>query len=569
MARQQRLLDALVSAPAPPNTQQPLDPQARLARLAIEQGAVAEAFEMLAGGDLAAAETRIGPLVEGALDPRTLTTLARIRAIQGKFGQAFEYLGRAEQLDPADQKVLQVTADLLRQRGRHGEELLYRRRAAYARAEGSTDAYVKLAIAITKSIPASARPPLQELQIVLARIKAAEDMTPEHRMELAKSIFQIDSIRDDARAMYQSVDPPEERDVDVLARWTTLPAWCTAHGVPLYRLVELGATGRRPALAALNDAIVHPGFQWMPLLDEGRCVLSNFAARRISLRSEDPASPLLLADMQSALVRLPREMHTIDQPVLLVGGVGHYFHDLVEHVPGLALAETLNVAADLPLLVPETLPRHMREMLKLLGVADERLASVPPDASVRCRNAYLPTRLVAGRWVDPLLPAWYRRRLAHLLAAADAPRRKLYLSSHADPHGAVQNEIELAAALTTSGFEVVHCDRLSVEEQVRLFSQAGEVVSVSGSALTNLLFAPAGTRVVILQNRQLALGSGDHPFEGLAQACGHIVTTVQCSPVRLVAGQHSAEADLVVDVAQLMRDLGDLTPAPPLSGSSS
>ncbi|MGI8424385.1 MAG: glycosyltransferase 61 family protein [Chloroflexota bacterium] len=53
----------------------------------------------------------------------------------------------------------------------------------------------------------------------------------------------------------------------------------------------------------------------------------------------------------------------------------------------------------------------------------------------------------------------------------------------------VANEADVIRALRPLGFEVVHAERLTFAEQIRLFSEAAVVIGPHGSGMTNVLFA--------------------------------------------------------------------------------
>jgi tetratricopeptide (TPR) repeat protein len=550
MARQRKLL-ATLDPPRPAKLHPPMTELQRADRLAAENTAVEAAFVHLAAGRLDEAQQLLLPLAAGAQDARVLTTLGRIRSVQGDFDAAEAHFLEAERLAPADPKVLHFMADLLKLRGRHKEEVLYRRRAAFTRSDAPAESFARLITALVKAMPDRGKVPLSEVRLALERVKAAADLTPETRIEAARALFGIKPLIDDALALYAQADPPATTEREVVAYWKTLSQWCRQNGRPMHNLLEQGRPGLRPTLAELNDAIVFPGFQWMPLLDDGRVALSRFAASRIRLRSEDPRSPLLMVNGTRALARLPVDLPRIEGPVLLLGGGNGYYHDLVEYMGALAVPETLGMGEGLRLLVNADLAPHQVEWLELLGIPEERLLRWDPAQPVRVGSLWLPSRLAAGgRWFDPLLPRWYRQRFAPAMSSR-APTRKLYLSRRGAGRRRVDNEAEVLAALGPLGFECVHPETLSLREQVRLFSEASHIVGPTGAAFTNMLFAPPGAQVVVLQNRHLVDGGGDRYFDALAHACGHLGGVLPCSPSRLLPGERAIDADVHVDVLAL------------------
>lgn len=549
MARQQRLLASLDS---PSQRARRLSPEQVQAQRATDAEAVEAAFERLADGRLDDAAALLQPLSEDAQDPRVLTTLARIRMLQGQFDAAHEALARAERLDPSDPKVAHFTAELLRAQGRFVEEVQFRRRIVFATPEPMAAACLNLLTALVKASAGHRRPALSEARLVLDKLRAAPDASRDHRLQAARTVFGLPGFEKDALGQYAADDPARADERDVVTRWTTLREWCHEREIRLHRIAEFGETGKRPLMAQLREALLLPGFQWLPLVDDERVAFQGLTASRLLTRHEDPLSPLLMAGTNKAVFRLPASVPRIEGPVIVLGGNGSYYHDLVEYVGALAVPETLGLGAEARLLVPSPLPKHLKELFALLDIDEQRLLPWDPSQPVGVDQLWLPSRLAAGgRWFDPLLPHWYRRRLAAHMDRT-GPRRRLYLSRAGTSSRRVQNEDALLAALEPLGFEPVRPETLSVRDQVSLFSQACCIVGASGAALTNVLFAPPGAEVIVLQNQHLLEGGGDLKFDALAAACGHTATTIGCVPVRVGPGERAIDADLTVDCDALL-----------------
>lgn len=76
------------------------------------------------------------------------------------------------------------------------------------------------------------------------------------------------------------------------------------------------------------------------------------------------------------------------------------------------------------------------------------------------------------------------------------PSRKLFVRRGSSSIRQAENEADVVRSLRARGFEDVAMEGLTVAQQARLFSEAAVVVGVHGAALTNLLFAPPGARIV-------------------------------------------------------------------------
>lgn len=504
------------------------------------------AFDALSTGNEAAAEPLLLPFESAASLPRTLTTLARIRSNRGDFEAALALLLRAEALDRTDRKVWYFLAEYFQLRRDHAQELHYRRRLAFADKVVPATRYIELVRAIVGAAPRNKQPLLSEIKLAYKKIRLAEPLDADQHISLAKPLYSVDALRHEARSHYLASAPCPEHQLDVTASWVRLPDWCAQESLPLVHLEKDGVPGRRPKVANLRDVWVLPHFQWNPVMGSGRAVLSGFATSRFRLRDEDPMAPLLMSGSTYAELRVPRDLPVVDTPALLVGGIGHYYHDTVEYFSALAVADAAGVGMDLPIVVNDDLAPHQVELLELLGYSSDRLIRLRSDQAVAFKHLVVPTRLAfGGRWIDPLLPRWYRQRLTP--AGSTTASRKLYLSRSAAVRRRVDNEDELAAMLAAKGYEVIHPERLSVRQQIDLFATASHIVAPTGAALTNMIYAPPGAAITVLYNRLLIRSGGDLYYDALAEACGHRVAIVECKPVSRLA-QRPIDADLVADV---------------------
>lgn len=559
-----RLLDQLMARQTRLMTELTIEPQARAAvelsatareRLrAEEEQAIERASTSLGAGNLSDARAALEPHVETAQDVRTLTTLSRIHSILGDFDTASTLLVRAERMDATNLQVVEFSAELLELQGRHQEAIQFRRRFAYAGTESSATACAKLINTLAHANRRARKPLVSEIQFALQRFDAAPDRNAQSLMAVAQSIFGIDQLADRGRAYYGLADPCPATAVDIEMRWTTLVEWSLASKSPLNTIEGAGQAGRRPVLAELSDVVIDPRLQWTPFVDNSSAAISRLAPRQIRTRREDEQSPLLLSSQTRALVRMSKDIRTIERPVLVVGGTGVYPDDLLSYMGALAIVETLGCTKDLPLLVNDDLAAHQVEMLSLLGYDESRWLRTPRSEPVRLAHALVPSRLLTGSWVDPLLVSWYRRRLTPAASIERAHRRLCVLPS-SEGSRRIANAEPLVAALAALEFEILDPARCTLREQIEAFSTARQVVLPTGECLASLIFAPAGASVTVLHDGWWVRAAQDRPFRSLVEACGQTLTTLECQAASVHPGQRLAESDLVVDIESLYGSL--------------
>jgi capsular polysaccharide biosynthesis protein len=142
---------------------------------------------------------------------------------------------------------------------------------------------------------------------------------------------------------------------------------------------------------------------------------------------------------------------------------------------------------------------------------------------------------------DPEVCVWLRDRFRIALnLSVSGLRRKIIISRSLATSRRILNEQELVRTLECDGFEL-HClERMTFEEQARLFSSASHIVAAHGSGLTNLLFAN-DVRVCELFSKGHGVRS---EYFQISAALGH---QYNCMIVDDVNDQH----DICVDVDQV------------------
>ena len=131
-----------------------------------------------------------------------------------------------------------------------------------------------------------------------------------------------------------------------------------------------------------------------------------------------------------------------------------------------------------------------------------------------------------------------------LLAGLGGPtpevkKRRLYLSRNKYGGRAVKNEPELESFLKAKGFEKIHPEELSIEEQLAAFSSAEVVLGPHGSAFTNVIFGE-NLKVIEFFGKFVPLG-----FYCYSTVMGHEYLPLFCE-----SGPNKND-DLIVNIEEL------------------
>lgn len=168
----------------------------------------------------------------------------------------------------------------------------------------------------------------------------------------------------------------------------------------------------------------------------------------------------------------------------------NYYHWFSECLTRLCLWDEI---PDLPFVFPAPLTSWQRESLRLAGLADERVIEMEPGC-YHFDELVFPTFPGTVGHLSPGVLAATRRRMAG--EGSIRPEKRLYVSRRNAAHRRILNEDDLVSGLEVEGFTCVQGDSMTLAEQIELFRDAEEVVGAHGAGLSNLLFAPSGTRVV-------------------------------------------------------------------------
>jgi capsular polysaccharide biosynthesis protein len=241
----------------------------------------------------------------------------------------------------------------------------------------------------------------------------------------------------------------------------------------------------------------------------------------------------------------------------------NYFHFLVETLPRLMLAEEAGLPAHVPFLFEERLHENMQLLLGMVNVSNRPVRRLENGTLFRVGQMYIPSD------VSVIVDAYYggpvsrqsvldverirqvavRCKDALGIDSAKPGWRKIY-ASRGGPIRKLLNQDELQSALEAVGFETVKADSLSLEEQIRIFSEASVIVGPTGAQITNIAWCPPDTKIVVL--------ASDHPshqlylWELLGRVPRAHVKTVQGPRAYVRQDKYSLHDDYSVDIDEVL-----------------
>ena len=140
-------------------------------------------------------------------------------------------------------------------------------------------------------------------------------------------------------------------------------------------------------------------------------------------------------------------------------------------------------------------------------------------------------------------------RSLYLTQEPGPPARRLYVARGATKRRRVVGEERLIGSLESKRFEICKMDGLSIEEQARLFSSAEIIIAPHGAALTNLIFAPAGCKVIEI----FPAGYTKEYFYALADHSNASYAYYRAGAVSASTGARENELDIHLDVDDFLK----------------
>ena len=197
---------------------------------------------------------------------------------------------------------------------------------------------------------------------------------------------------------------------------------------------------------------------------------------------------------QKTLPKVERLVGT--STVLATSESARFFHWMTDALPRLQI---LKKASPVPweaidhFLISEGIPA-IRESLRLLGIREEAIVVTRPESHFLCDWLIVPSFPSAPGNVPPWAIDFLRSQF--MSTPTRVPKQRIYLSRAQASGRKILNEEEIWPLFSRRGFRRVTLEKMSLVDQIALFSQAEAVVAPHGAGLTNLVWSAPHTQVL-------------------------------------------------------------------------
>lgn len=192
--------------------------------------------------------------------------------------------------------------------------------------------------------------------------------------------------------------------------------------------------------------------------------------------------------------RLPKG-NKIEVPCFLLNSndsIG-YPHWLMEGLPRLYALLKLPKNLRPVILASFKLSSWHKETIKLLGFEGYEVMEIE-DKVYQINELIFPSYAGMPGTPHPVLCKWVVQKMKSHFEISSS-RTRFYITRRLAKRRLVINEDEIIEILNEFNFTIVEAEKLSVSDQIQLFSNAEAIVSPHGAGLANIMFAPEGSKV--------------------------------------------------------------------------
>ena len=230
-------------------------------------------------------------------------------------------------------------------------------------------------------------------------------------------------------------------------------------------------------------------------------------------------------------------------------GAETFYHWMLESLPRLALWKMAGGSLGKVdhWLVSRKSPSFVRESLTHLGIPWESVLDFADNQHWTCETLELSS--LASDWGMPSDLAVNFLRASFGVTTASGTGKRFYLVRGETRDRRVTEETNLVVALGKEGFEPLDSGRLGIRATAAALAGAEWIIAPHGAALTNMVFAPPGCKVVEIFDP----GFTNPCYRLLSARCAHSYSAFYSLPQKQTANQAAdASGNITLDLQSFL-----------------
>ena len=181
----------------------------------------------------------------------------------------------------------------------------------------------------------------------------------------------------------------------------------------------------------------------------------------------------------------------------LFGGENNYWHFLIDFMPRLFCLTHLN-NKDVYIVIPADLNKKFLEFIikycELINLNNLNFVKINRENLIY----YFDNLIFTSRPSLSFGSAFYNNFLGKSIL--HKKKRNLYIKRGNTLNRKVLNENEVIIFLKKYNYEIIDCAEMAIEEQIKVFSEAKNIIIPSGAAMANLLFVSDNINIVEIRS---------------------------------------------------------------------
>jgi capsular polysaccharide biosynthesis protein len=181
----------------------------------------------------------------------------------------------------------------------------------------------------------------------------------------------------------------------------------------------------------------------------------------------------------------------------------HFGHVMTESFSRLAVfmrlrREIPDLGVALSTKKPNRIPGWLNDILDILEVPASRRIIINPGNSITFDELYATTPLLSQpKWIDPAITDLWQLIVERVVDAGTRMQRPIFSTRLPGENRTCKNFRQVEELFESSGYEVLLAETMPFADQVRRFASAPAVAGFAGSNLFQMMFSPAGKRIVV------------------------------------------------------------------------
>ena len=200
---------------------------------------------------------------------------------------------------------------------------------------------------------------------------------------------------------------------------------------------------------------------------------------------------------EKEIIKISQSIQQIKGKFFLFGGEGNYWHFMIDFMPRLYCLKYLPFS-EIKIIIPDSLPQKFFQFIlkicNLLEINNIKFLRINRENLIY----YFENLIFSSRPTISFTSIYFHKLLENSINKSKI--KNLYIKRGNTNNRKVLNENELIKILKNYNYNILDCAELSIEQQIKGFSEAKNIIIPSGAAMANLLFVPDDINVVEIRS---------------------------------------------------------------------